>query len=727
MSTKLHEPLAGKVKKPLDLFGFLFRYSVMIIVFGFFIMTMLIPFVLMMRQPDYEVHSMLKIDPVVSSLITKSEDPSIAGYYHDFVRTQSERINEYSVLSAAIQRLTAKQKDALFPPGLPIDDCVALLQIIMKTDPVPRTHLVNLSIHSPRKEGLAPMLNEVMDTFIEKIQLELEKKDVRRLDYLNAESTRLKASIAIKEQQLQDVSRRVLSSSFSESYNLWQQRVLELQRNYVKTYTARVQAENAYTYGQKAAAELKLQSLGPLVEEGVMKNDAIGFTSSWTYQQLQEMRKSIDGVTADNEDRKRVEDRMTAMRNYEKSLRSETRSNIDGIVYGKRDLELQQTLIAKQNSFAEAIKNEQDISDAMKDAMQASGENSAQLLHGEALAVALEHDRDLLFRMDTRIHELEAEARAPLRVTVEVRARDPKVPAGSNIKKLLMACVMLSFGSVAALFLAIELFDNRIRSAKNITHALGYPPTWPISKTPQHIPFETILSADPLSTTAKAIRSLATRLYREHEEHQAQIFLFSAVDHGSGTTAIVDNTARSLACQSDRVLVIDANLQEWEIADDEELEGTEALTDMPQLNLLDCIQQDPQQGYDRLLTFMPKASSRDTSRMMGELLKQVRTQYDFICIDTAPVLKSDLTEYLAVHSDVGVLISQGDSTLYRDLRRAAEILVRLEIPVLAPVLNWGGPRKNQWFERYLDTIPERLQRLGSRVARGYQSAPERIS
>ena len=95
-----YDPLPGsKATKPFDVIGFVRRYGLITIIFGMFILTMLAPLVLKVKRPNFEVHSMLKIDPVIPSLITKSEDPSIAGFYHDFVRTQAARISEHEVLA----------------------------------------------------------------------------------------------------------------------------------------------------------------------------------------------------------------------------------------------------------------------------------------------------------------------------------------------------------------------------------------------------------------------------------------------------------------------------------------------------------------------------------------------------------------------------------------------------------------------------------------------------
>ena len=82
----------GRSSKPLDIFGFASRYGLLALVLGAFLFCMMVPGVMMISRPNYEVSSALKIDPVVPSLITKSEDPSIINYFHDYARTQAKRL-----------------------------------------------------------------------------------------------------------------------------------------------------------------------------------------------------------------------------------------------------------------------------------------------------------------------------------------------------------------------------------------------------------------------------------------------------------------------------------------------------------------------------------------------------------------------------------------------------------------------------------------------------------
>jgi succinoglycan biosynthesis transport protein ExoP len=683
----LTEPLTGTRKnKPFDPIGFLQRFGAMAVVFSLFFLTMLVPLVLKLKKPDYEVNASLKIDPVIPSLITKSEDPSITGFYHDYVRTQAKRIADEKNIHAALEKLTRKEPIKMLSSNLSKREKVAILGRLIKVVPVSRTHLINLSISGPHKEGLAPLLNNLMESYLENIARGQQDKDERRISYLKEKKERLSNQINSKEGELKKLASEMLSSTFVEDFNIWHKQVVALQSIYVDTFGKRVEAEKEYEFSLDTAEKTRRLSLDSLIEEGVMANDAIDFTSSWTYQKLQEMRGSIDGITENNADRRRIEHRMQAMREYEAKLRRETKDTVSGIVHGKQELELNTDLIEKKNRARQFLASEQDIKLELNRAKKVSGRKSAMLLQGKGLETDLTHDRNLLFRIDTRIHELEAESRAPLRINIESIAKEPQKPAGSNIKKLLMACIAISFGSVGSFFLLLEFLDNRIRTPKNIAQALGHPPSWPISAAPSGLPLESVLKSAPNSVTAKAVRSLATKLYREHTQHKANVLLFSGVERGCGTSSISDSIAGLLVQRSLKVLLVDPVMMQEQTASGQ------------------AILHDEQRGFDYLVGHFKDISSQEKGEVLFTTIREAKNRYDLVLLDCPPILSSDLTEQLATESDVAVLIAQGDSTTYQRLRHSAEILIRMEIPALAPVLNWGGPKELSRFEMNLNRL-----------------------
>jgi Mrp family chromosome partitioning ATPase/uncharacterized protein involved in exopolysaccharide biosynthesis len=706
----------GKPSKPLDLAGFARRYGLIVLVLGSFLFTLTVPIVLLISKPNYEVHALMRIDPVIPSLITKSEDPSIINYYQDYANTQARRMMDFETLKKTVEKLTPRQKAAVLPARLPADKCADILGHIIKVSTVNGTHLLDVSASSPKKEGLAPLVNNFMEVFLEKVRKGNEMQDTERLNYLRNEKQALSTEIASIEEKLNILTRDIATSDYAETYNIANKKSEQLQQVYVNALYDRVASENQYQETEKTGKQLKSLVLTPMVEELVMRNQSLDFTSSWTYQQQQQLRSSTDGLTPNNPDRIYVEERMKAMQDYERKLKDEVRSTAKSVVYGKRDYDLRKDLILANNKSEKAKKSEKDILKELEESKKESVRISVGLNLGEALKALLKHKRDLLDQVDTRIHELEVEGKAPLRIAIESAAREPDQPTGSNTQKLLMIFFGGAFGSVAAVFLAFEYFDNRIRRPEEIKQALGYQCARPIVKALEGVPFNELVNRAPLDPAAMAINSLAIGFSREKKSNNAQVITFTGVDKGVGATSIAFNCAQALTRIAPRVLMIEANLAAPSL-------GKLNHRPLSQAGLAELLcSAAPMSDYIVVGSgFMPDTLYAGNTNehgipkhRIGELLEQAKSEYDFICIDCPPVLKSDLTEHIALYSDIVALISLGDSTLYKDLRSSAEGLVRLEVPAIAPILNWNGNVRAITVDKLLEKRPEFIDKINAR-------------
>ena len=714
--------------KPIDMFGFIDRYAFSVVVCALFIFTMIAPLALLAERPTYSVAGKMRIAPVVPSLITKSEDPSIINYFHDYARTMVIRMQDDSVMEDAISKMTPEQQDAFFPNFLDQEGRINILRARVQIKPVSRTHLIQLSVSGGRQLGLAEALNAVMDAFLDKERENILKKYESRLEFLFAKKKIAKEEISQLEKDIEQVTRSVHSSAFVEDYNMIQKRVEQLQKVYVQLMAERVKLESQYEHVKEKGQELSELSLGPMIDEVVLKDQSLDFTTSWTYKKLQELRASIDGITKDNQDRQYVEKRMVAMRKYEEKLGNEVRATAREILTGKRKYEIDREIIQSRTSYLSAKEAEEEVLAELKKSRVLADAVSVGILKGSTMQKMLFYKQEFWFRLETRIHELQAESKAPPRVTIEVRAKFPLEPSGSNLKKLLMLCIVLSVALPGGGFLLVELLDNRIHRLKDIELAVGSPPLWPISRAPAGVDFLRVLKDAPDHPTAKAIRSLAVRLNREREEHKAKIFVFNGVTRDVGSCSIMLNTAYAMTNLVPRVLVIDCDLYSNHFArllnfPEENAGLAEYLTGRKGLE--DCLVRDKTRNIDIIASGKPMNSSQATSRRLHAMLFDVRDMYDAIFVHSDPVLTSDFTEFLAGHIDVSVLISQGDKTLYRDLYRSATFYFRLEVPALAPVLNWGGGRNKDIITLQLEKLQHLVRKLGRKKKRKADSEREK--
>ncbi len=314
--------------------------------------------------------------------------------------------------------------------------------------------------------------------------------------------------------------------------------------------------------------------------------------------------------------------------------------------------------------------------------------------------------------LERKITEIEIEMKAPLRISIESHAREPKSPVSSNTNKLLMLLFAAAFCIVCGPFVAYEFFDNTIRRPEDIQQALGYLPTQTIVKVANKKNHqEPNLGTDDFQV--HAVETLSVRFLREKDKNNSQIILFSGLEKGVGSSSIAFSCAKALAKATSKVLLIDGNIHVSDVDQAEDFfPNLPGLRDF--LNNTDSWEKYIIATPGDNINIMYAGNAQNgiiPLQRIRELLDEVKKEYDFICIDALPILQSSLTEHFAISSDIIVLICLGDSSRFNDLRRAAELLIRLEVPAIAPVLNFGGNKQTQSLDELFDNPPAFLNKI----------------
>ncbi len=444
-----------------------------------------------------------------------------------------------------------------------------------------------------------------------------------------------------------------------------------------------------------------------------MNDQSLHFTSSWTYQQLQEMRSTTDGLTETNPDRIYVEKRMTAMQQYEKKQRKELRNTANGITLGKRKLEMQKSLVQSKYDFEKSKKTIEALKTELEKNIKESQRISIGIHKGEYLSASWKHNQDLLDMLERRSAEIEIERKAPLRISIESLAREPKFPVSSNTNKLLMMLFGIAFCVVCGPFVVYEFLDNTIRRPEDIKQALGCLPTQTIVKVQKQKVDAQELNLGTDEFQVQAIGTFCAKLFREKDKDNSRIILFTGLEKGVGSSSIAFSCAKALAKVAPKVLWIDGDIVSSDVEQFEDFfPNLPGLRDFLNSNnhWKEYIISTPGDNIDILYAGNATKTLIPLQRVR-ELLQEAKKEYDFVCIDALPLLKSNLTEHFAISSDIIALICLGESSRFNDLRNAAELLIRLDVPAIAPILNFGGNKQTLSLDELFDNPPAILHKI----------------
>ncbi|HEX7086302.1 MAG TPA: CpsD/CapB family tyrosine-protein kinase [Vicinamibacterales bacterium] len=211
----------------------------------------------------------------------------------------------------------------------------------------------------------------------------------------------------------------------------------------------------------------------------------------------------------------------------------------------------------------------------------------------------------------------------------------------------------------------------------------------------------------PESFEASQYRRLRLALERLHASRGVSVVAISSPSPGEGKTLTSVNLAATLALAADlRVLLVDADLHRPAVArylgiEADETPGLADIVHDPQLALRDIVIRQPPLTFDvvasgSLRTVAPYDIFR--SPRVGALLREARQAYDYVLIDTPPLVAVPDSQVLAATVDGFVLVVAAHRTSRRLLTEA--LRERDSLRILGLVFNNDDDTGRVYDRRY---------------------------
>jgi capsular exopolysaccharide synthesis family protein len=185
-----------------------------------------------------------------------------------------------------------------------------------------------------------------------------------------------------------------------------------------------------------------------------------------------------------------------------------------------------------------------------------------------------------------------------------------------------------------------------------------------------------------------------TAVYFAAKDSVCKVVQVTSPNPGDGKTTLVSNLAVSIAQSGKRVVLVDADFRRPRVAEVFGLSAESGLVSVltDQAEVKDVIRSTPVAGLSILACgpIPPNPAELLNSPRFKELMALLREDYDFVLVDTPPLLA--VTDPCIVTACVdGVVLTIRLSKHDRpDAERAKEILDNLSVPVLGIVVNGVG-------------------------------------
>ena len=297
-----------------------------------------------------------------------------------------------------------------------------------------------------------------------------------------------------------------------------------------------------------------------------------------------------------------------------------------------------------------------------------------------------------------------------VRVTLVSSATVPRLPQSPNVP------LVIGLGVIVGLFLAVaaaillDLLTSPLvddERAERDSPIIGKIVRDSRARS-QPLP---ILS-HPAGMRAESFRSLRTNLRHLHETDAAQCLVVTSALPREGRTSVAVNLALTIAQSHRRVLLIDADLRRPAVADRLGLDTEHGLSDvlLGEQKMVDAIRSMSAETWkdDTVLDVLgsgrlaPDPGELFARPVMTEILDDARKRYDFVIIDTPPLLPVTDAALLAAQSDGTLLVVNARSTTERDFEESQTALRLAGARVHGVVFNAvaGRRRSGLGFQLY---------------------------
>ena len=308
----------------------------------------------------------------------------------------------------------------------------------------------------------------------------------------------------------------------------------------------------------------------------------------------------------------------------------------------------------------------------------------------------------------------------------------PALPVPPGPIAFLITSILAGFvlGCLAAL--AVEALDLRVFTAEQTErlanlpvlaeapHDASFPGMetgWLQGTTPEMSP--RVLTA-PRSAYAEALHVLRTTLALPGTGRLPRLLLVTSASPKEGKTAIAVNLAAVAALHGQRVLLVDCNFHRTAAESTTALTTTGApgvaggLTEVlaGYLSLDEALWQ-PTGLYN--LSFLlagsqpPSPSVLFGSDAMRRLLANCKNNFDFIILDSAPVLGFADSLILGAMADAALLVVRSEKSAKSATRRVAKLLAESNVPVAGILFNDARPIRVERSERKSQSLGKKTQ------------------
>jgi capsular exopolysaccharide synthesis family protein len=602
-------------------------------------------------------------------------------------------------ITGALHRHDARRRSVLLPSGFQDDKGVApglVHQYIggLKVTPEVDTNLVTITITSPDPVLAAQIANQHVKEYERQQRAMQTGQSEEAKDYLKSKLLDVKNDLTNSEIALNDYRTKnhiipgLISLDGKDAIVL--DRLSDLQKDVTQAQVARIGLEAQHSLIKKH----QYSSLPTVMDDPA----------------IQEMNKTLDGLYSQ---------RAALASQFKASYPPLAKLDAQiGETQARIAVMTNQKVNALETEYEEAKDKENQLDAEMEDQKKATLDLNSSAAQYAMLQREVDTNRELYNAILTREKDVEMSGDIQSKnVSVINSAEVPSVPTSPKKLVALMFAMFGGLGLGLGLAFVVEMADNTLKNPEEAENYLKLPnlgvvPEFSsVNGKSAYAPRE-LMNADgggsrpstvlppgrelvtthgSYSRVGEAYRNLRTALLLSRAGGPPKVTLITSAMSREGKTVTAVNISVMLSQLGGNVLLIDADLRRARchrvLAVDNHLGLTEVLTGSRDMHEMIRATEIDNLFFLGAGSVPPNPTELLNSPRMAEVMALLRDHYEYIVIDSAPVLPVSDSMVLSKLTDGVVLVANGSATPRQQVKNACARLEYARAKILGLVLN----------------------------------------
>lgn len=286
-------------------------------------------------------------------------------------------------------------------------------------------------------------------------------------------------------------------------------------------------------------------------------------------------------------------------------------------------------------------------------------------------------------------------------------ATTPSSPSNNTLTRdIVLAAAVAMLGVAGFAFLRFYL-DDSIKHTDDIEKIIGLPVAGSISRNDSKAKnsSELVVARAPKSIVSENIKSLRTNLQFTAVDRNLKTILVTSTNASEGKSFVSSNLAISFAQAGKKVLIVDCDLRKGRLHKLFKMFNNAGLSDLLADSVKNMSRYIRKTSVDKLDlitcgTYPPNPSELLASQRNKKVLAGLRSHYDIIVLDGAPVGGLSDSVILSSLVDEVLIVTKDGATSKSDLIATRDALRKVDANIAGIVFNSVNHRSAKYYNYY---------------------------